>query len=303
MNYTIITGANDFYILTLIDFINHYISQEFNTSALIIYNLGLNDTNLELVENLNKTLSSPFTIKKFNYKLYREHVNLNKYNGLYCSYAFKPILLFNEAQQSIKPILWTDTANRFNKSIINKIVDIVNKEGIYSPVSAREKTIETIELNHPKTCEILGLTEYEHTTLLKSRSGNIVGFDYKNPTAKNIIDEWYKYSLEREVIMPEGSSRNNHRQDQTILSILMFLYEKDTQCKFEDSTFELSHWHKKDTPTVEKDHYMFSLIEQENVNQLAIIYARSLYEAIKIYCDRKKMSIELFLNMYFVQQI
>jgi len=303
MNCTIITGANDVYILTLIDFINHYISQEFNTSALIIYNLGLNDTNLELVENLNKPLSSPFTIKKFNYKLYTEHVNLNKYNGLYCSYAFKPILLFNEAQQSTTPILWTDTANRFNKSIINKIVATINKEGIYSPVSTAEKTIETIELNHPKTCEILGLTEYEHTSLLKSRSGNIVGFDYNNPTAKNIIDQWYKYSLEREVIMPKGSSRNNHRQDQTILSILMFLYEKENNIKFETSTFEISHWNKKDPPIIENNYYKFGLINKTTNRQIAIIYALTIEEAIKIYSDRKKTTIPNFLNEYHVYLI
>lgn len=301
MNYTIVTGANNAYILTLIDFIKNYILQGFNTSDLIVYNLGLNQTNLQILEALKARY--PFIIKNFDNSSYPEHVDLNKYNGLYCSYAFKPIILFNEAQQSTKPIIWTDTANRFDKSIINKIVDTINKEGIYSPVSTGEKTIETIELNHPKTCEILGLTEYEHTTVLKSRSGNMVGFDYKKPAIKNIIDQWYNYSLQREVIMPEGSSRNNHRQDQTILSILMYLYEKENRQILENSTFELSHWHKKDDPIVEKDHYKFRLIDQRTTRQIAIIYARTLYEAIEIYRNRKRMSAETFLNMYFVQQI
>jgi len=299
MDYKIITGANDAYILTLLDFVKQYYHQNMDPNNLLVYDLGLSENNIELLKNINHG----FTIKKFDYTKYPEYVNLKNYKGLHCSYAFKPIILYNEAQLSKKPIIWMDCANRFSISIIKKIIDTIKNQGFYSPVSNNENTIESIELNHPKTCERIGITEFEHVNLLKSRSGNIIGFDYLNNTGKHIIDEFYKNSLVKEIIIPEGSSRNNHRQDQTVLSILMFLYEKENNIKFETSTFEISHWNKKDPPIIENNYYKFGLINKTTNRQIAIIYALTIEEAIKIYSDRKKTTIPNFLNEYHVYLI
>ena len=59
-------------------------------------------------------------------------------------------------------------------------------------------------------------------SLLRKRnfSSGIVGMviDKKN---QKIIDEWAKFSRNKDVIAPKGSSRKNHRQDQSILNILV----------------------------------------------------------------------------------
>jgi hypothetical protein len=103
--------------------------------------------------------------------------------------------------------------------------------------------------------------------------------------------------------MPEGSSRNNHRQDQTVISLLMFLYEKQHGIKFETRTFEVSHWNKKDPPIVEDLHYKYRLIDKSIMKQLSIIYAKTLDEAIQIYSDRKRISIDVFSEKYKVERI
>ena len=42
--------------------------------------------------------------------------------------------------------------------------------------------------------------------------------DKKN---EKIINEWAKFSKNKDVIAPKSSSRKNHRQDQSILNILV----------------------------------------------------------------------------------
>ena len=92
MGFYIVTAADDSYINTIIDFIICFPCEH---SKLILYDIGFNEQNLMLIVNLQNKYK--FILKKFNYSDYPEHVDLKKYNGLYCSYAFKPIIIYNEA--------------------------------------------------------------------------------------------------------------------------------------------------------------------------------------------------------------
>ncbi len=300
MNCLIVTAASDSYIKTMVDFIEKfYIACK--SSSLIVYDIGLSKTNINLIEKLKNKYD--FEFKTLNYDLYPEHVNVNKYKGLFCSYAFKPIIIYNEANNpsnTNKNIIWMDSANRFNETTINTICNSINKYGIYSPISAYRGTIESIELNHPATVKLLGLTELEHKSELYSISANLIGLNYASECGKKIINEWYNYSLNKAIIMPQDSSRNNHRQDQTILSILMYLYEKKNNICFDKNNFGVNFWVKLDPPTVDNEYIEFKLINKENHQQLAIIYCKDIKEAITTYSNRKSMSINDFLNYYIV---
>ena len=98
--------------------------------------------------------------------------------------------------------------------------------------------------------------------------------------------------------MPEGSSRNNHRQDQTILSVLLYKYEKKYNIVFEKSNFDISCWNKKDIFDQDISLKRYKLMDKKNGKQLAIIYTDNLEQAIKIYHERKQITKEDFL-MYF----
>lgn len=302
MDSIIITGANDSYFKTLITFIENFVTN-FEAQKLIVYDLGLNETNNTIILDMQKKYN--FELKHFDYSLYPEHVNLNNYYGLYCSYAFKPIIIFNEANNQTnkdKIIIWMDSANRFGNTEIGNIYNIVKSQGIYSPVSNGEKTIESIELNHPYTVNKLGLTEFEHKNNLRSVSANLVGFDYQSKAGFEILNDWYKYSLDKTIIMPEGSSRNNHRQDQTILSILMYLYEKNNNITFERNNVGVRFWNKLDNSTVESGYYPFKLIDKLTNTQLAIIFSKNIDEAISTYSNRKLMDEKTFLENFIVSQ-
>lgn len=296
MEYKIITAANDSYILTLIQFIKNHINK-INTIPLIIYDLGLNDSNKKIIEEL--IIGYPITIKIFNYSLYPEHVNMNTYNGLYCSYAFKPICVYNECTSDpTVPHIWLDSAILFSIDTIHQIIQSINTFGLYSPVGNYEKTIETIELNHPVTLQKVGLTEHEHNHLLQTRHACVFGVKYVNPCSKHIVDNWYNYSLQKDIIMPHGSSRNNHRQDQTILSALIFLWEKENHMSFEKSKFNLSLC-KIDNSHIPLEYHCYKLCDNFG-KQLSIINAKTIDEAVEIYSNRKKMNISDFLCHYSV---
>jgi len=237
MSYRIITGANDNYILTLINFINYHLKIGIEMKNLIVYDLGLSEFNLNKLKNIT---NENIIIKKFEYDNYPEHVNLNKYKGLFCSYAFKPIIIYNEAVIfKDELIIWLDCACNITIEILNKIIDSINTYGFYCPVGNYEKTIESIELNHPQTLNLLGVSQYQHLNELQTRLACICGVNYAKFHGKVILDDWFKYSLDKDIIMPDGSSRNNHRQDQTVLSVLMIFQEKNYNIVFEKSSFDI----------------------------------------------------------------
>jgi hypothetical protein len=300
MSYKIITGANDSYILTLLNFINYHVSIGIMLENLIVYDLGLSNENLKRVKKL---LPKTREIKKLNYNEYPEHVNLSKYNGLFCSYAFKPIIIYNEAHINNNiPIIWLDCACKISINQLNNIIKEVNINGFYCPIGNYEKTIESIELNHPQTLNLLGITHEEHFNNLQTRLACICGVNYNILTGKTILDDWYKYSLDKNIIMPDGSSRNNHRQDQTVLSALMFLYEKKHNFSFEKSRFNISCWNKLDKSIVDMNYNKYILIQKYNNIRVAAIYETNIERAIEVYVNRKKMSLKEFENYFCVIQ-
>jgi hypothetical protein len=297
MDYIIISAADDSYINTIIDFIQCFPCDK---SKLILYDLGFNEINLKLINQLKFKYN--FSLKKLNYSNYPEHVDLKKYNGIFCSYAFKPIIIYNEANEEYnknKIIIWMDSANRFTINNINEIIKITNLQGIYSPISANKNTIESIELNNHQTTNYYNLTDYEHKNMLESISANLVSINYASEAGYTIINNWYKDSLNKEIIMPNNTNRNNNRQDQTILSILMYLYQKKNNINFYKDNVGVEFWKKKDEFKIPEGVFPFKLFNK-NGNQLAIIYCRTINEAIFTYSNRKKMSTQEFLQNYIV---
>ncbi len=297
MDYIIISAANDLFINTIIDFIHSF---PLNHSKLILYDLGFSEDNLKLIHSLKNKYN--FVLKTFNYDNYSEHVNLKLYNGLYCSYAFKPIIIYNEATEEYnkdKIIIWMDSSNRFELDHINHMINITTIQGIYTPLSANKNSIESIELNHHKTVSHYNLSEFEHIYLLESISANLICFNYNSKSGSEILNQWYRDSLNKDIITPPNTSRNNHRQDQTVLSIIIFLYEKHNNNYFYKKNIGFSFWNNKDLPTIQEGLKQFKLFDKNN-KQLAIIYCRNYDEAVLTYADRKNISVQDFCKDFNV---
>jgi hypothetical protein len=53
-------------------------------------------------------------------------------------------------------------------------------------------------------------------------NGACIAFDMRSTVGVQLVKEWADCAMVRECIAPEGSSRANHRQDQSLLTILAY---------------------------------------------------------------------------------
>lgn len=301
-DFLIITGGNDKYIDTLILFVNHFHKLSIDNSNLIIHDLGLNKTNIEKINMIIPNV----TICKLDYSKYPQHVNFLNYDFLHNSYAFKPICIWNTAQNAQKPIIWFDSCVRFNISHLIKIKSIIEKDGLWTTMSNNAKTEQTIELNHRDTLKHFNISDYEHENLLITRLGGLCGFDYNHKNGKHILDEWYKYSLIENIITPPNSSRNNHRQDQTLLSAIIFNYEKTYNIKFNICKMWRSNenqkliWSNKVKIHNSLPGYTYYDRIHIETNQKAkqAVYCKTNNEAVEIYANRLHISKDELLKKY-----
>jgi hypothetical protein len=70
------------------------------------------------------------------------------------------------------------------------------------------------------------------------RDGAIVGVDLTNQGAVRVLEEWAHLAQQKDCIAPPGSDRENHRQDQAVLTLLYYAYT-DTK-DLENSSFNLA---------------------------------------------------------------
>ena len=70
-----------------------------------------------------------------------------------------------------------------------------------------------------------------------NRNGAMFGFHLTNPDVQNFIQEFYQCALTKECIAPEGSSRENHRQDQAVFTILYYYFIHKHGLPYEDQYF------------------------------------------------------------------
>ena len=208
-NLRFITGADSSHFKSLMQLCNS-ISTILPESNIVVYDLGLNSNEIHKL-NANKTISK---IIKFNYSEYPSFVNIKSKN--FGSYAWKPLIIENELSNEKKDlILWMDAGNLVtNKLTLLKIY--LTFKGFYSPHSSDNIYKRT----HPTTLSLLSVPK----KLFKKRNLNdaVIGVDPSNKLAKDLISNWIEASKNKEIIGPTGSSKNNHRFDQALLTIKFY---------------------------------------------------------------------------------
>ena len=53
----------------------------------------------------------------------------------------------------------------------------------------------------------------------------MIGFNAENKLAVEIVNEWAEKSKNKDLISPKGSSRKNHRQDQSLLTLIAYKHD------------------------------------------------------------------------------
>ena len=113
-------------------------------------------------------------------------------------------------------VVWLDSANIVYHSLLELEILIHNKK-IYSPYSAEDIK----RYCHPQTIKKLNYTGSLNNDML---SGGLIGINCKEDIGNKFLVEFIEACLDPAIITPEGSNKRNHRQDQSVLTILYWKY-------------------------------------------------------------------------------
>ncbi len=205
----IVSGANSSHFRSLVQFIKSVLHYE-RHSELVIYDLGLTQEESDFIKNNFPNID----MRVFDYSKYPSYFNVNINAGYM---AWKPVIVSDVLNEFKCPVIWMDAGSLITQPLY-QIRDVIKKHSFYSPVS--KGAIE--EWTHPKTIEYLNV----ENNLLNARNLNagIVAVDSNCSEAMQLVEKWRQCALVKECIAPKNSSQKNHRQDQSILTILAYQF-------------------------------------------------------------------------------
>ncbi|KAI8342260.1 hypothetical protein BC941DRAFT_412280 [Chlamydoabsidia padenii] len=216
--YTFVTAAssNHFCALEAMLYIMREIKKNVDPLAyprLIIYNLGLTAQQNQVLDNLYQHEFFDELVV-FNYTKYPAFWDVRVNRG---EYAWKPGAVKEVQAKYGGTIIWLDTGDVPNTQFVESMPAYIQRHGFWSP---RSTGFMGAKFNH------IGLFRYFHTSRqefasMENCNGAALGFDADNPkVVETLIQPWYECALNKNCIAPKGSSRRNHRQDQTAISFL-----------------------------------------------------------------------------------
>lgn len=208
-NLVIVTGSDSSHFKSLYQLLESLNIYEASTK-IIIFDLGITVDEREIIKN-----NFPdFELRKFDYSKYPSYFNIKENAG---EYAWKPVIINDVLNEFKTSVCWLDGGNKVTKPLdsLRKIIELY---GFYSPFS---KGIIS-DWTHPKSLECLGVSDNKKILKQRNLNGACVSANYNNLEVRKIIKNWSDCAKTKKCIAPEGSSRANHRQDQAILSVLVY---------------------------------------------------------------------------------
>ena len=205
----LVSGSDSSHFKSLVQLLESIMIYEKDTKV-IIYDLGMTSEEVLIIEN-----SFPdFELRNFEYSKYPSFFNVKVNAG---EYAWKPVIINTVLNEFKTSVCWLDGGNKVIKPLKN-IRKLIELYGFYSPFS---KGIVS-QWTHIKSLECLGISNDKNILNKRNINGACIAANYKNKKVRKLIKIWNDCALNKSCIAPEGSSRINHRQDQAILSALVY---------------------------------------------------------------------------------
>lgn len=203
--FTIITASDSSHYKSLCQLLSSIFRHEPNTQT-VVFDLGLSTEEQKQIT----TTYSGIEMRTFNYSRYPDYFDVKKNAG---EYAWKPVIIHEMLEEKKGTVCWMDAGNIITGPL-KKIRKITYKLGMYSPHSSGIVS----DWTHPSTLKELKTSQ---STLTKHNlNGACISLYHTNETARHIAAKWKECALKKEIIAPSGSNRQNHRQDQAVLSVL-----------------------------------------------------------------------------------
>ncbi|WP_428235789.1 DUF1647 domain-containing protein [Gracilimonas sp.] len=230
-NY-IISAADERYFRSFLQLYHSYIqTEEFKNSGFIFYDIGLNSEQRVYLKELQSKSGHNLASHKFDFENYPEFVKLK-----YKTYSWKTIIIQEVINQREANILWLDSANIILKNL-KPIWSVLSETGSYVPFSG-SGTLD--EWTVQETLDYMNVPQHWYGK--RNRAGNTCGFSYSNKVIREVIEKWRDLALIKECIKPEGANRSNHRDDQSLLSILLMEAAEKDNLTLTDDEVDISSW-------------------------------------------------------------
>ena len=232
MNYNaaIVTGASENHYKSLKQFLKTVNKKNIKC---YVYDLGLSQNSKNEIKNMDD-----IHFRIFDYSKYPNYYNININAG---EYAWKAAII-NEVMNellidgSINYLLWCDSGNKLFDPTISKIRHFLDLNHIFSPNSSN--TI--LKWTHPLTLKWFSIGNEDEILKKEPRNGAILGFNISYSSVIEFIRAFNNCSSIKECIAPEGSNRENHRQDQAVFSILYYNYVKQHSLNIENKYLDIT---------------------------------------------------------------
>jgi len=217
----VVTGASQNHYKSLMNMILSFMKFHKNDPEyyIIVYDLGICQEDWSRLLQVFSRYTN-FISDTFDYSKYPSYVNIEINAG---EYAWKPIIISDVFHKYQDVTLWMDAGNILVNPL-HRVNELILKNHIYSGYSGHAG--ESIQKwTHPKTLEYMGKIEGGYDiSACQGRNGACLGFNYHRDYVHDFVNEYKMHALTKECIAPEGSSRANHRQDQSVFSIMFYKY-------------------------------------------------------------------------------
>lgn len=215
---TFVTASDTSHAKSLVNLITS-LSLMTPSAQVVVFDLGM--TRGELL-NLKNTFPS-LRVEKFPYEEFPDYFDVRVEAG---QYAWKAQCVERVAAASTGDLFWID-AGCVVTGTLKRIRKVLGRRGIF----AHKAVGPSSRWTHPLTFEALEAGTQEGELRRDQLAATFIGFRLGRDSVERLISDWARHSRDQDVIAPQGSSRLNHRQDQSVFSILMYRFLADSTPK------------------------------------------------------------------------
>lgn len=217
---TFITGANAPFFQSLRDNLLSSLFKYEPTSPIVVWDLGLDPAQRQELEQIAreraKIVGGKLTIRNYPEAELPPHYNMKCWN-----YAFKSYCIFHSLRDiKTRFAFWLDAGCGI-RGPLNAERSILAIHGFYSPYSST--TVGKLTVSSLLSDFLDEKCHYAQRSML---SGGVQGYDMKNTKALAICAEWTNLIKAESILAPAGASLDNHRFDQSLLSLVYYSRKK-----------------------------------------------------------------------------
>lgn len=238
--FCLVTASDSNHYDYLINLIHNYEKKNNSNyfSNLIVFDIGMTNNQIDSLSKYNFLELRKFPFDEFP-SFFKQRLNehKNKIGG----FAWKPAIINILKEDGFNNIVWLDSACLFNKNIF-LFTNLILKNGFSSSYS----TGVIKDWTHNSVLEKLNIDQDLSVINSRNLMAGVVGFSFEDKFAQDLLKNWLLLCLDKEMIFPKNSSVENHRHDQSLLSVCYWTAKQQNMIS-KPIIFGISiqNWHNK----------------------------------------------------------